>query len=511
MDYGLRKRGGVVKQRLPEEKGSEGRARMRPQRGPGRAERRPQAGRQARRPPRRKVNRPARRGHLGHPGLTRPPRRASRNRARPRGQRPRRAPRPPREPGSAGTSPRPHNPRPTRPRTRSTAGEPRPPPPPAPLPRGVGSSRGGHLLVLLVAGRRSRWARAGHGGVQSCGRPRCCSFGHWRAKWRRHQSARPPLPSRRTPVRPGRPCCRLPRQPRHTTTGPAAAAAARGLELGSRGRRRSLEPKAGRRRRGPAGARAGSPGGGRGLREGGPCEGARPGGAGALGRAEGLGPPAGQEELRSGRARDPSAPGPAGQRSSLLGDGRLSAEHTTAATRRWPSWETTGHPLGAHPPPGLEHGLLTAFSRGEPGLLCWSRLPGTAPAPLYSPQEPFPAPGNNARGARGYDAVPGIAPHGCSPLLSHCHWAQRTSHAPLLLLQPQGRRHTGTPAGWLSHGCSGSSSPSNQVSCLLQTSCQRLSKCLSSFFTSSSHHPQTPPIRAQHVSGQEKQWPSKLS
>lgn len=137
---------------------------MRPQRGQGRADRRPQARRQARRPPRRKVNRPARRGHLGHPGLTLPPRRASRNRARPRGRGGSARGEPPirpAEPGSAGTGPRPRHPRPTRPQNRSPAGEPRPPT----LAPGADRGRGRHLLV---AGRRWSGAEAGCGRVEPC-------------------------------------------------------------------------------------------------------------------------------------------------------------------------------------------------------------------------------------------------------------------------------------------------------------------------------------------------------
>lgn len=312
----------------------------------------------------------------------------------------------------------------------------------------------------------------------------------------------PPL---RTPARRGRPARRLPRLPRHTTTRPAGGAGARGPELANGGRRRGREPGARRQHRGPAGARAGSPGGGGGLWEGGPCEGARPGGVAVRGAGGGAGAARGP----GGAPRRLQQPHPNPFRPRACGGmfspwhGRLSYSRIHAPLP-FPgncspsSWGAPASRPGTRTGQGPQLGPAAETRRP----LCRWPLPGAAAAPCSS-QEPFPFCREEHRGALRPDAVPSIAAQGCSPLPPHCRSAHHKLHAVLLL--PEGtdtRRHA---AGWLSHCCSGRCTISNKVWCLLQTSCHRLSTCLSAVFTSSSQHPRHPPIRAQRVSGQEKQ------
>lgn len=164
---------------------------------------------------------------------------------------------------------------------------------------------------------------------------------------------------------------------------------------------------------------------------------------------------------------------------------------------------------GIHAPPPFP-GNCSSPSRGAPASrsgtktgeapqtrrpLCGWRLPGAAAAPCSS-QEPFPF----CRELRALTRCPAslrrAARLGCPTAAEHitAHTAAQT--------------HGDTPQD----GCAiaGLAVPLHLTSwCFLQTSCHRLSTRLSSVFTSCSHHPQTPPVRAQRVSGQEKQRPSE--
>lgn len=339
-------------------------------------------------PPQGEPTRSARPSWASRPDPPAPPRLAQPSPAAgPRGQRPRRAPHPPRRTRERWDGPA-APPPPTHAAPEPLAGGRAPPAHPCPR----GRSRPGPAPACCGQAVERGWGRLRTGGAVL--RPRCYSRGHWRAKWRRHRSARRRSGPRRAGAAPPAACpaCRAtpPPAPREApalaaqsspTAGGAAAASQE--PDGSTAARQALERAA------PAAAGA--------CGRAGPARGRGRAGSLCAGRAEGLGLPAGQAGLHGGcssRTLTRSALGPAGE-CSLLGMG---GSHIAGSMRRCPSRETARHPPGAHPPPALAQGLDKALSWGQPrrlGGLC-ADGPCRVQLPLLAaPRSPFPSAGKS--------------------------------------------------------------------------------------------------------------------